>query len=152
MHNVPGKCLEKILRAKNQASLAFEKSFFWHPILKFGLLGVWFSKNRQKFLSTVANLFLRVTWCYNLYQTLTETLRNVFICITYLESAYKKFYEPKTKPRWLLKKAFLDLRFSNLAYLEYDFLKIGKNVSQLSRNHFYVSYDALNYTKSYLRL
>ena len=68
MHNVPRKCLEKILRAKNQASLAFEKSFF-------------------------------------------------------------------------------DIRFWILAYLEYDFLKIDKNVSQLSRNYFYVSHDALSYTK-----
>ena len=35
-----------------------------------------------------------------------------------------------------------------LSVSEYDFLKIDKNVSQLSRNHFYVSYDAVNYTNT----
>ena len=76
--NILRKCLEQILQAKNQASLAFEKSFFWHEILDFGLLGVWFSKNRQKCLSAVAKSFLRIVWCYNLYQELGQTLRSVF--------------------------------------------------------------------------
>ena len=29
MHNVLEKCVEKILRAKNEASLTFQKSNFW---------------------------------------------------------------------------------------------------------------------------
>ena len=38
--------------------------------LNFELPGAWFSKNRQKCLSAVAKSFLRVVWCYNLYQEL----------------------------------------------------------------------------------
>ena len=147
MHNVPGKSLEKILRARNQASLAFEKSFFWHPILKFGLLGISFSKTRQQCLSIVAKSFLRVAWCYNLYPTLTETLRNVFCMPNLLWKCLQKILRDKYQASLAFEKTFLDMRFSNLAYLEYDFLKIGKNVSQLSRNHFCVSYDASIYTK-----
>ena len=106
MHNVPRKCLEKILRARNQASLAFEKSFFWHPILKFGLLGVWFSKNRQKCLSAVAKSFLRVTWCYNLYQTLTETLRNVFHMHNVLRKCLQKILRAKNQASLAFEKSF----------------------------------------------
>ena len=65
MHNMLKKAVEQILRAKNEASLAFEKRNFW--------------------------------------QILTLS--------------------------------------------EYDFPKIDKNRSQLSPNHFYVSHDALSYTK-----
>ena len=58
----------------------------------------------------------------------------------------------KTKPRWVLKKAFFDVRHWILAFLQYDFLKIDKNCSQLSSNHFYVSYDPPKYTKRFPRL
>ena len=78
MHNVSKKCIEQILRPKNRASLAFEKSIFWPQILNFGSFGVWISKNRQKWLSAVAKSFLRVVWCSELYQKIAWTLNIVF--------------------------------------------------------------------------
>ena len=123
MHNVPRKCLEKILRARNQASLAFEKSFFWHPILKFGLLGVWFSKNRQKCLSAVAKSFLRVTWCYNLYQTLTETLRNVFYMHNVLRKCLQKILRAKNQASLAFEKSFFGLEIFKFGLLGVWFSK-----------------------------
>ena len=44
------------------------------------------------------------------------------------------------------------MRHFDTSKSEYHFLKNDKNGSQLSRNHLYVSCDALNYTKSFLGL
>ena len=56
------------------------------------------------------------------------------------------------KPRQGLKKAFLDSSFWLLAVSEYHFLKIDKNRFLLLQNILYVSWDALSYIKSFLRL
>ena len=51
MYNVSQKCIERILRAKNEVSSKFEKSFFEQTKLALGSFGKSFSKNRQKSLS-----------------------------------------------------------------------------------------------------
>ena len=58
-------------------------------------------------------------------------------------------YGPKSEPRPSLKKAFLSPQYWILAISECHFLKIEKNCSQLSPNHFYVSDDAVSYTQRF---
>ena len=89
MHNMLKKVVEQILRAKNGASLAFEKRNLWPLILGFSPFRVWFSKNREKSLSVVAKSFLRVVWCSKLYQKITWTLRSIF----YMHNVLKKYTE-----------------------------------------------------------
>ena len=47
MHDVPRKCLEKILRAKNQASMAFENHTPGKPEFKIGCQKKLFSKANE---------------------------------------------------------------------------------------------------------
>ena len=49
MHNMSWKCTESILRDKNEASHASEKSFFWRSKVDFGSGGVSFFKKSTKF-------------------------------------------------------------------------------------------------------
>ena len=64
----------------------------------------------------------------------------------------EKILLTKNEPSWTFEKAFFDIRFWILAHSEYDFLKIDKNGSQLSRNHFFGSGDAVSYIESVLGL
>jgi len=141
-----------------------EKYFFWRKmssvLKKFTLnlrntseyltsLGVWFSKNRPKYFSAVAKSFLRVKWCFKLYQKFAGTLRNIFLIDNVLRKCLEKnSMSQKQSFVGFEKKAIFDIRFWILALSDNAFLKIDKNISQLSWNHFYASIDVLSYTKS----
>ena len=51
MHDVTKKCVERNLRAKNEALSEFSKSFLDQPKLAFVRFGASFLENRQKSLS-----------------------------------------------------------------------------------------------------
>ena len=78
MHNMPCKSTESIVRAKTEASCAFQKSFFEHSKYDFGSSGVWVFENRQKLLSPHANRLVCVVWSQQLYQQIPWTLWSVF--------------------------------------------------------------------------
>ena len=97
--------------------------------LNFRLPGMWFSKNRQKSLSAVAKSFLRIAWCCKLYQKIAWTLRSIFYMNNVRIKCLEKILRAENQVSLTFKKAFFDFRFWILTVLEYEFLKIDKNVS-----------------------
>ena len=72
----------------------FKKQFLTalHPF------GVWFSKNRQKWLSAVAKSVLRVVWCWKLYQKIAWTPRNIFHMHNVPKKCIKHILRAKNEP------------------------------------------------------
>ena len=62
-----------------------------------------------------------------------------------LQKCTENILQAENEASWAFEKSI----FSHiLAFSEYDFLKIDENCSQLLRNNFYVSYDAVSYIES----
>ena len=135
------------------------RKFFWDPrsgltrqifrIVRkyFTLFHTSFSKNRQKLLSAAVESFLSVGWCSKLYQTFPWTLRNIFHMNYATKKCVDNFLRTENKAQQSSKRLFLSYIFE---VSDYHFLKIDKNCSLLPQNPFYVSCDALSYTKSFL--
>ena len=80
----------------------------WISKSEFEAVGVSFSKNRQKWLSTVAKSFLRVVKCYNLYQEIAWTLSNVFYMHNLRKKCVEKILRTKNEALLSFEKAISD--------------------------------------------
>ena len=70
----------------------------WISKSEFEAVGVSFSKNRQKWLSAVAKSFLRIVWCWKLYQKIAWTPRNIFHMHNVPKKCIKHILRAKNEP------------------------------------------------------
>ena len=112
MHNMPWKSTESIVRAKTEASCAFQKSFFEHSKYDFGSSGVWvFSKgilsvDFQGMLCIWKTLLnVQGIFSYNFWDHTTLTSR-----FAWGENQFCRLFEitlqKSQNPIWSVKKRF----------------------------------------------
>ena len=118
--------------------------------LDFGCFGASFCKNRQKVLSPATESFLCVMWCSKLYQKFPWTLRRIFCMIHERGKCVEKFLRTKMELQYVFKKSFFEHSILSFQCFGATLCKNWQNCFLQTDNHFCVSGDAPNYTKSFL--
>jgi len=105
MYNMHKKSEEKILRAKTGDSSRFFKRFFTVEIGSWPCQRMLFL-NPTKIAFPVVESFLRVVWCFKIYQTLAWTLMNILHMYNMHEKCEYKILRANTGASSRFQKSF----------------------------------------------